>query len=312
MKVLFLGSSPYLRDEHVRLQHELVGALGAEVRVHVPSTLPDDPGAADVLVCQSGCRIGAAEVAALRPALELVVTTTSGHDHIDIAAATAAGVRVARCPLGRRDPVVDTSVALAMALLRRLPELNDAGRAGQWVRGTLGQRRLGIVRGLAVGVVGAAGVIGARAAEVWEAVGARVLRCDPRLEDGLPLDELVARSAVLTLHCALTAETRGIVGAERLARMPDGAILVNTARGGLVDVDALAGADHLGGIGLDVFPEEPFPGIAALAARPNVLVTPHAAGVWDGLGDSVAHELADTLRAWCDDRTLPHEVRPTP
>lgn len=113
---------------------------------------------------------------------------------------------------------------------------------------------------------------------------------------------------MLTLHCALTPATRGLIGPEALAALLPGAVLINTARGACVDAAALLEVDHLGGVGLDVFPEEPWPQLAALAARPRTLLTPHAAGYHTRLGEAVAREVADTVGAWLGGQALEHRV----
>lgn len=239
--------------------------------------------------------------------LKLVVTTTSGHEHIDTRAARELGVIVARSPMARRDAVVDSSLAMGLGLLRDLPWLQRQAEAGIWARSALPDRPLRLVRDLKVGVVGH-GVIGARAAQVWRALGARVLVSEPRLEDSPSLGELLSECGLVTLHCDLNPSSNRMIDAAALARMHAGSILINTARGGLIDADALLEATHLGGIGLDVFPEEPFPRLQELATRDNVRVMPHAAGYHVELGRSVAHELALAVGAFLADRQIPHRV----
>jgi phosphoglycerate dehydrogenase-like enzyme len=248
-----------------------------------------------------------AEVLASGAALELVVTTTSGHDHIDLAAAEARDVRVVRCPLARRDAVVDTSLAMGLSLLRDLPALHDRARAGVWARGELPGRSMGLVRDLEVGVIGY-GVIGRRATEAWRNLGARVRWHDPAVSGSLPLPDLFELSRLVTLHCALTPSSEQILNAEAFAALRPGALVVNTARGRCVDVEALAQADHLGGVALDVFPQEPWPGLKALAGRPRTLLTPHAAGYHPGLGAAVALEVEGAVRALLEEAPLPHRL----
>jgi phosphoglycerate dehydrogenase-like enzyme len=160
---------------------------------------------------------------------------------------------------------------------------------------------------LSVGLVGH-GVIGSRAAEVWRALGARVHVSDPRLGPSPDIHELAETCELISLHCDLNASSREIVDASVLERMKPGSVLLNTARGGLVDVDALMRTDHLGGLGLDVFPQEPFPHLAELASRPGVLLLPHAAGYHRDLGVEVARELAEAVGAYLAGLPLPHPV----
>ena len=302
MKLLRWGRSAYetaaqLADESRRLE-----ALGVEVGHHVGPAPPLD--GVEVLALTSKVRVDEA-VLETADALRLVVTTTSGHEHIDVAACEARGVRVARCPLARRDAVVDTSLAMALSLLRDLPSLHARAREGAWARGELPQRSLRRVRGLPVGIVGH-GVIGARAAQVWRALGAQVWVSEPRMKGSPELAELAAECAVISLHCDLNPTSRGLLSRRVLEALPAETVVVNTARGGLVDVDALLELPLR--VGLDVFPEEPWPRLAELAARPNVLLTPHAAGYHEGLGMALAEELGRTVEAHLKGWELPHPV----
>jgi D-3-phosphoglycerate dehydrogenase / 2-oxoglutarate reductase len=260
---------------------------------------------ADMLVVPSTVRVNAAAVARLRRC-RLVLTTTSGFDQLDLDALHEAGIAVARLPLARRDAVVESALGMMLALTRRLGRFQEAAAAGRWERPRLadyGATLLGTV-----GVVGV-GVIGKRVVEVLETLGALVLRCDPLLTDSVSLDELLAASDVVTLHCELTAENRGMIGARELARMPRGAVLVNTARGTLVDVDAALAAirsGQLAGLGLDVFPKEP----TALEryADPRILVTPHAAGWHPALGAKIAEGIGEAAKALLEGREIPFVI----
>lgn len=299
------GRSAYETDEALALERALLEPLGVEVRRHEGPSPP--LSGVELLATTSKVRVDEA-VLAEASALQLVVTTTSGHEHIDAPAARSRGVTVARCPVARRDAVVDTSLAMGLSLLRRLPAFDRRAEAGVWARRELPELAPRLVRGLVVGVVGV-GVIGARAAEVWRALGAEVLLCDPRLPDGLPLTQLLARAELLTLHCALTPGSDWLIDADALSAMRPGAILLNTARGRCVDVEALAGVTHLGGVGLDVFPVEPWPGLAGLKRRGDVYLLPHAAGYHPGLGEAVAREVAETVRCFLAGEGVPAEVR---
>ncbi|MCB9741010.1 MAG: hypothetical protein H6741_17065 [Alphaproteobacteria bacterium] len=300
------GRSAYETDEALALERRLLEPLGVEVRRHEGPKPPLQ--GVELLATTSKVRVDEAVLEGAS-ALRMVVTTTSGHEHIDAAAARARGLTVARCPLARRDAVVDTTLAMGLSLLRRLPAFDARAEADVWARGELPALAPRLVRGLVVGVVGV-GVIGARVAELWAALGAEVLLCDPRLSDSLSLAELLERAELLTLHCALTPGSDWLIDAEALASMREGAILLNTARGRCVDVQALATAPHLGGVGLDVFPVEPWPALAELKARGDVYVLPHAAGYHPGLGEAVAREVAETVRCFLAGEGVPAEVRP--
>jgi D-3-phosphoglycerate dehydrogenase len=300
MNVLRWGAAEYERDVSPALP---TGVRFATAPLGDAAPIED----ADVLVVPSLQRVTAAHVARLVPPrgrCRLVLTTTSGFDHVDTTALAAAGIPCARMPLVRRDAVVETTLGMILALTRRFGPLDHAAAEGRWARAALpefGATLLGTV-----GVIGAAGVIGARVCAVLEALGAQVLRCDPRLPDGLPLASLLARSQVLTLHCELTPETRGMLDARAIAALPRGAVLVNTARGPLVDVDAAMGAlhdGHLAGVGLDVFPKEPAP-LAALR-HPRAILTPHAAGWHPDLGKRVTEGIEAAVRALDEGRDAP-------
>lgn len=261
---------------------------------------------ADVVVVPSLRPIGPAQVARLRRC-RLVVTSTSGYDHLDLDALSAAGIAAARLPLVRRDAVVESALGMLLALVRRFGDYREGAAADRWDRGELpriGARRLGVV-----GVVGV-GVIGSRMVDVLGALGSTVLPCDPALADGVPLDRVVAEADAITLHCELTPETRGLFDAARIAAMRPGAVLVNTARGKLVDADAAFAAvasGHLGGLGLDVFPTEP----ARLArwVHPRTILAPHAAGWHPRLGEAISEGVAAAVRALLAGEPVPFEVR---
>lgn len=299
-----------------RSAYETSADLGAEVSglasLGVRLEAVDGPSPAlsgvRVLLVTSGVRV-TREVLQQAEALELVITTTSGWDHIDVGAATELRVAVARCPLARRDAVVDTSVGMALSLLRVLPRLQELAGRGAWARAELPRLGLRRVSDLTVGVVGL-GVIGSRAVEVWRALGARVLGVDPRVTGSATLAEVLPRADVLTLHCALTPTNQGFVNRALVEALPPRSILVNTARGRLLHPDLLDDPclDRLGGLGLDVFPEEPWPGLERLARRPNTWVLPHAAGFHEHLGGAVAREVVQTVRCWLDGAPLPHPV----
>jgi phosphoglycerate dehydrogenase-like enzyme len=260
---------------------------------------------ADVLVVPSTVRVDRAAAARLRRC-KLVVTTTSCFDHVDLEALGSRRIACARLPLARRDAVVETTLGMMLSLTRRLGRLQQAALDGRWERKNLadyGATLLGTV-----GVVGV-GVVGSRMATVLESMGARVLRCDPQLPAGVELGRLLDESDVVTLHCDLTPTSRGMIGKDEIGRLRRGAVLLNTARGALLDVEAAVAAvraGHLAGVGLDVFPEEP----AELRryAEPRILVMPHAAGWHPALGAKIAEGVATALRALLDGSEIPYRV----
>jgi len=205
-----------------------------------------------------------------------------GVDNLDLAAATRAGITVTNVPDYSVEEVAAHTLALILALVRKLPQADARVRAGGW--GLDGLRPITRVSHLSFGLVGF-GRIGQRVARALDAMGATIRVHDPFLtpRDNLPplvdLDELVVASDVISIHAPLTPDTRGLFDAQRIAAMRPRSILINTSRGGLVVLDAVLDAlrrGHLGGAGLDVFEKEPVEA-DRLAGVPNLLVTPHIA-----------------------------------
>jgi (S)-sulfolactate dehydrogenase len=198
-----------------------------------------------------------------------------------------------------------------MLLLRGAYLSSAEVAAGKWPRGALGEGRE--TAGKMLGVVGFGG-IGRRVAKLAQGLGMKVLATDPAIAADAPvwresgaafrgLDDLLAESDAVTLHVPLAPETRHLLSAGRLARMKRGAVLINTARGGVIDEAALAEAlagGHLAGAALDVFETEPLPAGSPLAGAPNLVLTPHVAGVTREsnvrvstlIAEKVAHALA--------------------
>lgn len=218
----------------------------------------------------------------LAPRLRLVQKLGVGVNTIDLGAASARGVAVANMPGVNTAAAAEHTVALLLAVLRRLPVYHAATAAGAgWAVDAAVGDTTGEVAGRTVGLVGH-GAIARRVERVLTAMDATVLHTS-RTPDGpswRSLDELVATCDVVSLHVPLTPETAGLLSAERIAHMKPGAVVLNTARGGVVDQAALTAAlqsGHLRGAGLDVFADEPTRGDEALLSLPNVVLTPHVA-----------------------------------
>jgi len=206
-----------------------------------------------------------------------------GTDSIDLAAATELGVIVTTTPGANEREVADHTMALMLAALRRVVEHDASVRRGDWERaGALTPTRL---HGAVVGLIGY-GTIGREVGKRLTGFDTTLLIYDPVTSPGdgyevVALEELLERSDVITLHMPLGDKTRGMIGVSEFARMRDGAILVNTARGGVVDEDAMVDAlvsGKLGGAGLDVFAVEP-PVASPLLEMPNVVLSPHIGGL---------------------------------
>ncbi|WP_182283688.1 NAD(P)-dependent oxidoreductase [Comamonas testosteroni] len=237
---------------------------------------------AQALVLRGSKPVSAAVLQAA-PALRIVAKNGAGVDSVDMEAARAQGVAVAVAQAANAPAVAEHALALMLALVRQLHQLDQQVRAGGWAGSNWQGRDF---RGSTVGIVGY-GAIGRATAQLAAALGAKVLvlrpagqaddfDCEPDLRQLLP------RVDILSLHCPLTERSRGMIGVNELALLRPGSLLINTARGPVVDEAALLAAlqsGHLGGAGLDTFDTEPLPQGHPLARLPQVLLTPHVAGV---------------------------------
>lgn len=216
------------------------------------------------------------------PRVCFVQQPSVGVDGIDIGACTAAGVPVANCAGANTISVAEWCVSATLALLRRAVDADAAVRGGSWPQTALGGRELA---GCRVGVVGM-GPVGRATASLFTAFGCDVVHWSRSRRDDAPapwveLDDLLATSDVVVLVIALGAATRDLLDDAGLARLKPGALVVNAARGGVLDEDALVRAlerGHVGGAALDVFRVEPLPADSPLRTAPRVLLSPHAAG----------------------------------
>lgn len=216
------------------------------------------------------------------PRVCFVQQPSVGIDGIDVDSCTSAGVPVANCAGANATSVAEWCLSATLALLRRTVEADTAVRRGDWPQTSLGGRELA---GLHVGVVGM-GPIGRQVARLFGAFGCPVSYWSRSRHDDAPahyleLEALLAGSDVVVLVIALGPQTRGMLSAQRLAVLKPGALIVNGARGEVVDEPALAAvlaSGQVGAAALDVFTEEPLPSGSALRAAPNVLLSPHMAG----------------------------------
>jgi D-3-phosphoglycerate dehydrogenase len=215
------------------------------------------------------------------PALRLVSIWGTGTDHVDLAAAARHNVAVANTPGVSARSIAEHTLALLLAAARRIPHMDAATRRGAWERGQSIE-----LYGKTCGIVGY-GAVGREFARLAAGIGMKVIVWTLHPESYpevaiTPLDELYGASDVISIHLRLSPETRGFVGSAQFARMRPGAILLNTARGAIVDETALLEALSNGPLraaGLDVFAQEPLPLGHALTALPNVVLTPHCAGI---------------------------------
>ncbi len=250
------------------------------------------------------------------PRLRLIQKIGVGVNTIDLEAARARGIAVCNLPGTNARAVAEQTLLLMLAALRRLPQFDAATRAGRgWSLDPAMQDGLGELGGRTVGLVGY-GDIPRVLAPVLVALGCRVLyTARSERPDGIgtfvTLDTLLAQSDVVSLHIPLSEETTNLIDAGRIARMKRGAVLVNTARGGLVDQTALAEAlqsGHLAAAGLDVFAAEPPDAGEPLLRLPEVVVTPHVAWITTGTFDRSFALAAENVRRLEAGEALLHRV----
>ena len=288
MKVLVPGDDPpQIQDsdhlERLRARPEIDEVQVCRDRPGSLEALVERAAGAQLVINSRGAVRWPEEVLQRLPELRLIATCSIGTDMIDLEAARDCGVVVSNQP-GRTAPVVaEHALGLMLALARHAAFHTAQIRAGRWPRVD------GVyLRGKVLGIVGS-GDIGAEMARLGNAIGMRVVAWtfNPSPERAaqlgvryVGLEELLARSDVVSLHLRLSAESQGLIGARQLALMKPGAMLINTARGGLVDGAALAAALERGalfGAGLDVFEQEPPPPDDPLLRCERVVLTPHAA-----------------------------------
>jgi len=280
---------------------------GWEVRISNPkeylSQLPD----ADALLVRSAVKV-TREVLEKAPRLRVIGRAGVGVDNVDLNAATAAGIIVMNTPGGNAVSVAEHTFALMLAMARSIPQATASTKSGKWEK----KKFLGNeIRGKTLGVVGL-GSIGREVVRRGLAFDMRVIGSDPYVSpqvaedlgiEVVNLDRLFAESDYITLHVALTPETRGFISAAAIAKMKNGARLVNCARGELIDQDALAGAlasGKLAGAALDVFTPEPPPPGFKLFEIDSVVATPHIAGSTEEaqelVGVRIAEQVVDYLK----------------
>ncbi|HJV21364.1 MAG TPA: NAD(P)-dependent oxidoreductase [Holophagaceae bacterium] len=242
------------------------------------------------------------------PRLRAVATYSVGVNHLPLEACEARGIRVVSTPGTLTDATADLALTLLLALTRRVAEGEALVRSGQW-RGWAPDQLLGMgLRGRTCGILGA-GAIGRAFATRIRALGMDVAFWDREGRGGavdfgpgsgprLSLETLLDRSSVLSLHCPLTPDTRGLLGAAQLRRLPAGAVLINTARGGILDEGAaldLLHEGHLGGIGLDVYAGEPELDPRWRSA-PRTVLLPHLGSATVETREAMARQVCDGIR----------------
>jgi len=251
-----------------------------------------------------------AELIEAAPRLRAISNYAVGVDNVDVDAAVARGIPVGNTPDVLTESTADLALALMLGIARRLAEGEAFVRAGEWRTWEPGLMLGHDLHGATVGIVGF-GRIGQAVGRRLEGFGCELVTTSR--SGGVPLEELLERSDFVTVHCPLTPDTRGLIGAEALRRMKPTAYLVNTARGPIVDTDALTGALHsaeIAGAALDVTDPEPLPGDHPLLQAPNLLVLPHVGSATHDTRGRMADIAVDNLLAGLAGEPMPHQVTP--
>lgn len=250
-----------------------------------------------------------AEVMDRAPSLKVIACYSVGVDHVDLEAAKTRGIRVTHTPGVLTEATADLTLALLLAVARRVVEGGDHARKGLWQAWHPGLL-LGLdLQGATLGIVGM-GRIGEAVAKRAEAFGMRVVYAS-RTPKPLPyphisLEELLATSDIVSLHTPLTPETYRLMSREKLFAMKPGSVLINTARGGLVDTEALKG--HLFEAGLDVTDPEPLPPGHPLYRLPNAVITPHIGSAVRRTRERMTEMAVENLLAVLEGRNPPNPV----
>jgi len=316
MKIFLASPIADRAVQRLRSAHDVM--VGFDETERWPQLLDDR----EAIVFRSGVTISA-HVMEMAPKLELAIRAGSGFDNIDLQHCRERGIRVVRVPGPSAQAVAEFTLGLIMALSRRICEADAHVRGGRWPKHHLVGS---LIAGKVLGVVGA-GRIGKRVGEIGALLGMRVVACverpavEPRLvlaAKGITLtdfDSVVEQSDILTVHTPLNDTTRRLINADAIRRMKPGALLVNTARGGVVDeraVEAALREGRLGGVAFDVHEREGDGAMSSLAVYPNVLLTPHIGGMaiesQEMIGDRAAELIAAHLKGRLDDETTDEEA----
>jgi glyoxylate reductase len=242
------------------------------------------------------------------PGLKAIANMAVGTDNIDVEAAKQRGIPVGNTPDVLTDATADIAFALLLALARRIVTGVEKVRAGEWRTWEPAADLGADLAGAVLGIVGV-GRIGQATARRAEGFGMDVIHSSR--SSGVPLEALLERADFVSLHTPLTPQTRHLIDAHALARMKPTALLVNTARGGVVDQDALRAALHDGriaGAALDVTDPEPLPPDHPLLDAPNLLVVPHIGSATVRTRGKMAEMAVENLLAALDGRPMPHQV----
>lgn len=280
---------------------------GWDVVVSNPKEYEPHLADCEAMLVRSAVKVKA-DTLAKAPKLRVIGRAGVGVDNVELPAATAAGVLVMNTPGGNAVSVAEHTLALMLALARMVPEANASTRSGKWEK----KKFLGNeLRGKTLGVVGL-GNIGQEVVRRARGFEMRIIASDPYVNpqtaadlsvDLLPIEDVLTQSDYISLHVALTPQTKAMINADSIARMRDGVRIINCARGELIDQDALCSAlesKKVAGAGLDVFSPEPLPEGHPLLGAPNLIATPHIAGSTEEaqeiVGIRIVEQMVEYLR----------------
>lgn len=292
----------------------LLRDAGWKVVTPAAAALPSEIVDADALVVRSATKVTAA-LLEKAGRLRAIGRAGVGVDNVDVDAATRRGVLVMNTPGGNSVSVAEHTLALMLGLARAVPQANASIHAGKWEKSAFSGAEM---RGKTLGLVGL-GRVGMEVARRARALEMKVLAHDPfvapataaELEvDLVPLDDLLRRSDVISLHTSLSAQTEKLIDAAAIAKMKKGVRIINCARGELIDEAALAEAlksGHVAGAALDTFAQEP-PKTSPLVGLPSVIATPHIAGSTAEAQEEVGTAIAQQLRDFLADGTIRNAV----
>ncbi len=294
--------------DRLRAQHDV--EVWPERLPPAPGTLREHAEDADGILSLLTDRIDAGFIDAC-PQLAAISNYAVGYDNIDVDAATRRGIRIGNTPDVLTDATADLAFALLLAAARKIPEAVASVYDGDWLTWEPGRYLGAAVQGATLGIIGF-GRIGRAVAKRAAGFDMRVLHADTR--GGAAEDELgtlLAESDFVSIHCPLTPQTHHLINAQALARMRPTAILINTARGPIVDQVALRHAlveGEIAGAALDVTDPEPLPPDDPLLSAPNLIVVPHIGSATVAARERMADLAVENLLAGIAGRDMPHQV----
>lgn len=310
MKIVLLeglGVSQQLMERHVQRLEQMGHTFTAYERDTSPQVQAKRSQGADVLMLANMSLD--ASVLDAAPTVKFVDVAFTGVDHIPVEEAKKRGIAISNASGYATQAVAELCISFMVQLLRNVDQTQKRCRQGGTREGLIGN----LLCGKTVGIVGA-GAIGRRTAALCKAFGCHVIVynrsqvTDSAIDEQVMLEELLDRADVVSLHCPLTSETRGLIGKEQLARMKKTAFLINTARGGVVDQEALVIAlseEKIAGAACDVFDiEPPLPKDYPLLHTPNTIVTPHIAFAAVESMEQRAEIAFENLYAWLDGKQI--------